>query len=364
MQDIKRIDYIDLLKALAIYLVVFYHFNRVPVNILDGGNYGNLYFKSIFSVGVPIFFFMNGLLLLNKKQLDLKKHVRKIFNIVLLTFLWSLITLVALNQIKGETFSVFEIIKGVWFFKDNYNNHLWFLATLVGIYFFYPLLHHAYHFSRDIFFFFFAGVMLFTIGNTLLGNLATTIFYFQGESEYRDFHINYFADFNPFRGIYGFSIAYFMLGGIMGGREFLSVLEKRKGKYKAFAIFVIPFSMLGLSLFAVVASLQKGEIWDIVWNGYDTVFTLINVVAIYIISISYKSSGWLGRLVSIIGRNSLGIYFLHVIIGSLLEPYFSSLEYSHLFFVNLLYALFVLLCSLALTLVFKRVPVIKFLFSL
>ena len=59
----ERFENIDLLKALAIYFVVIYHFNIIPINVIEPDscwNYFNYYLKSILSTCVPIFFFVNG----------------------------------------------------------------------------------------------------------------------------------------------------------------------------------------------------------------------------------------------------------------------------------------------------------------
>ena len=361
-----RLDNIDLLKALAIYLVVIYHFNRIPINIIDPDscwNYFNFYLKSIFSTCVPIFFFVNGLLLLNKEKINTKKHIEKIINILILTVLWGFITLIALIFIRGEMLSLSQIIQGSWSLRQDWNNHLWFLRTLIVIYIFYPLIHAVYQTNKKSFYFFFVCVMLFTFGNVLLENVATTISYFSNKFMSTDLHQNYFTNFNPFRGIKGYSIGYFMLGGIIGG-GFYSLSESNKRRLTIMATLAIPVSMFCIFLYAIIVSLRSKEMWDIVWNGYDTIFTLINVVALYIISVHYKSVGWFGSFIRIVSKNSLGIYFIHLIVGNILNPFYAQLECSTMFVINIVYALIILLCSLLLTMILKKIPIMKYLVSI
>ena len=104
--------------------------------------------------------------------------------------------------------------------------------------------------------------------------------------------------------------------------------------------------------------------WDIVWNGYDTIFTLINVVALYVISVYYKSVGWIGSFIRIIGKNSLGIYFIHIIVGNILQPFYSQLECSTMFLTNIIYAFVILLCSLLFAIILKKIPIMKYLVSI
>lgn len=365
-KDKTRIDNLDLLKALAIYLVINGHFNSIPSNIIECqsfSTYLNLFLKSIFSTCVPIFFFVNGLLLLNKETIDIRKHIRKIIRIIVLTVLWGFITLFVLQYIRGEILPFSQIIKKSWLLKQGWNNHLWFLRTLVVIYVFYPLIHTVYHTNKKIFYFFFACVMLFTFGNVIIGQIATILSYFSNKFVNTNFELNYFSDFNPFSLFYEYSIAYFMLGAI--ARDlFSSLSDNYKRKVTVLAKLVIPVSMLCLTCYAVIVSLRSKEMWDIGWNGLDTIFTLINVVALYVISYNYKTVGWLGDFISYIGKNSLGIYFIHIIVGDFFNTFFAQFEYSNLFIINLIYAFIILISSLLLTMILKKTPILRNLVSI
>ena len=81
MEKIKksRIEYIDLLEASAILFVVLYHTRDYTYNFLEGEKglllYVPYFFRAVLSTCVPLFFFANGFLLLNKK-FDLKNRAR------------------------------------------------------------------------------------------------------------------------------------------------------------------------------------------------------------------------------------------------------------------------------------------------
>lgn len=75
----ERLVFIDVLECLGIVFVVFYHSTLYIYNILESNSaiYHIRYFmRSILSTCVPIFFFTNGYLLLNRK-FDLDKHIKK-----------------------------------------------------------------------------------------------------------------------------------------------------------------------------------------------------------------------------------------------------------------------------------------------
>ncbi|MCL1849818.1 MAG: acyltransferase family protein, partial [Bacteroidetes bacterium] len=98
----NRFDYLDILKALAILFVIIYHFNSFHENFLENNSisvYFNFYIKTIFSTCVPIFFFINGALLLNRKELDIKKHLFNCVKIFGLVVIWSMITIAFLTYI-------------------------------------------------------------------------------------------------------------------------------------------------------------------------------------------------------------------------------------------------------------------------
>jgi surface polysaccharide O-acyltransferase-like enzyme len=361
----EKYDYIDLLKAIAIYFVVIYHFNNLEIDFIKVRNntsYLNYFIESILSTCVPIFFFVNGALLLNKRELDIKKHVRKIINIIILVIIWGAITLIALSYIRNKSlvFSIFGIIKRIFDLRMGWVNHLWFLEALIVIYIFLPLIYTTYKNNLKHFYFFFFCVMLLTFGNTLLIHSTTIISFLFQKFTFGNHIKNCFSDFNAFRGIFGFSIGYFLLGGILF--SYKDLLNTKKTR--VLSAFAILASMLFLFLFGIIISKRQNQIWDIVWNGYDTIFTLIIVVSIFIISIKYKQKGIIGKWVQMIGENSLGIYFLHVIIGNILKPLFVTIAFSGAIYANIFFTLAILITTLLIVLALKKVPIIKYLFMI
>ncbi len=81
MQDNKplpaRYDSIDLIECIAMLFVVMYHSTTVPYDFNQSAyECVNYFIRAILSTCVPLFFFANGYLLINKK-FDLKKHLKK-----------------------------------------------------------------------------------------------------------------------------------------------------------------------------------------------------------------------------------------------------------------------------------------------
>ena len=68
---------IDLLKCLAILMVIIYHAPLYTVDIIKDPSllqYARYFFKTIFSLYVPLFFIVNGYLLFNEKL-----HLKNIY---------------------------------------------------------------------------------------------------------------------------------------------------------------------------------------------------------------------------------------------------------------------------------------------
>jgi surface polysaccharide O-acyltransferase-like enzyme len=355
----ERYEFIDLLKGIAIFFVIIYHFNNLTMNLFETQNtyaYYNYFFQTIFSTGVPIFFFVNGGLLLNK-DFNLKKHILRLITIILLTIVWGIITLLILMPIKNEYMSLFEFAKTLAMWKAQWINHLWFLKAVVVIYIFFPLFKKTYDDDRNNLYFFLVIAFLMTFGNVFLSNCANVLEFMIGKN-YLNGNINFFGEFNAFKGIYGYSIVYFILGGL-----FFKHKEKfYEKKWVTVATATIIICMVLLTLYGVLMSKSNGEIYDIVWYGYDSIPTLCMVIALFILAIKYKGNFKILNLINIAGENSLGIYFTHMIWGNLFIKCFKKIPYSHNIATNILFALFILFISLLSVSLLKKIPVVKKLF--
>ena len=356
----KRYDFVDLLKSIAIFFVLVYHFSMMNSDFIHYENwtsYINYYLKSLLSTCVPLFFFVNGGLLMNKSDLNIRKHIRKITKIIILTVLWGIITLIALSLIREEHLSYIEIIGGVYTLKQGWINHLWFFEALVVIYIFYPLLFNSLKTTPKYFYFFATAVFIFTFLNTFIGEFTKFLSVTLKILESKNFDsINYFSGFNAFKGIYGYSIGYFILGGIL----FNNQKKLKTQKIKLISIGILPISMALLFIYGVKISVSNNNVWDIVWNGYDNIFTLINVILIFALSLHYKNRGALGKIINLISVNSLGIYLIHLIIGPIIKPFIPMSGILG----TLIFAFSVLFISLFIALTIKKIPLLKNILSL
>ena len=169
------------------------------------------------------------------------------------------------------------------------------------------------------------------------------------------FSYNWFNIFNPFRGIYGYTFFYFCIGGIAHD---IKSRVKIVSQYKLNVIAIISLfcSFASLFLIGLNLSIICDNMWDVVWNGYDTIPTLIDVLSIFVLSLSFKKSYPFIRYISC---NTLGIYFTHEIFIHLLRNYIRSFSFFSSFIGSFIFAIFVLLISLTIVCMIKKTPILN-----
>ena len=353
-----RWNHIDFIKCLGILFVIIYHSGTYSYNWIEAPEkfyyirYYYYYLTTILSSCVPLFFFANGYLLLSKK-FDLKRHIKRRISLVILTGIWGSIGLISIMFIEGQRFTVSEFISNLWNWRPiGWINHLWYMGALICIYVFFPLIKHVYDTKKTYFYYFTIIVFAFTFGSTFIsycGSIIVDLFF--GKNIVRN--VNVFNMFNPFRGIYGYSFVYFCVGGIMYDLKDKILAIKSRNVISGVCILISCGFLFGLG---IIFSNISGSIWDVVWNGYDTIFTLINVIAIYVLSLSYKKNVALIRTIS---SNTLGIFFMHNIFIHITNKFIYEIPIVCTFVGNVIYAIGLILVCLLITLIIKKIPIIK-----
>lgn len=353
----ERYCNIDLIKAIAMFFVVFYHGTIYSFDFLYQGTATNyiLYFlRTILSVCVPIFFVTNGYLLFSK-SFDLKKHITKTVKIIVITAIWGAITLALLQIIRNEYFTVTEFVKALWNLKNGWINHLWYMGALVCLYIFFPLLKQVFDTNRKIFMFFTVAVTVLTIGNTVINNVATIGYntVFDGSLVATDY--NFFNVFNPLRGIHGESFAYFCLGGVLYAYKdkIESISVKKRNIFSGIGMLVCCIGLWGIG---IIYSRLYGYVWDVVYSAYDSIFTYFNVIFVFILAMNWKRNL---KFVSSVSTNTMGIYFIHMIVITFLRPLVTQYDFVKNLPCNIIFSLVVLLISLGISAGMKKIPIIK-----
>ncbi len=353
----NRIVWVDWLETIGIFFVILYHSTLYSSDFLSDPSpiiYLRYFLKTILSSCVPLFFFANGYLLFNK-PLNLKKHIKKTIRYIFLAFIWGAITMLLLMPIRNEYLSKGELFWAVIQWKQGWINHLWYLGTLVCIYIFFPLIKIVHDNNKKVFYYFVIAAFILTFGNVILNHFHTMVFFFiDGTTTIQGY--NFFNIFNPFREIYGYSLVYFCCGGLISSDYIDRTLHISVKIRNTISILCIFLSALGLGGIGILYSSMSNKMWDIVWNGYDTIFTFIIVISIFVLSLNCKKQH---RMISLISKNTLGIYFLQGIIIALTRPIIQTIPRLCCFSFNLIYAAAVLLICLGITVIIKKVPLLK-----
>ena len=357
----QRWNNIDLLEFLGVAFVIMYHLPIYGFDFLAKPaaiNYVRYFLRTILPTCVPLFFFANGYLLLNRK-FDLKKHIIKSIRIVVLTFIWAAIIVLSLMLIKNEQLSASEFLNYILEWQYGWTNHLWYMGALIIIYVFFPLIKVAYDNNRKVFYFFTIVVACFTFGNTFINHVVTIISGVTGK-ENTIYNSNWFNMFQPFKGLYGYSFVYFCVGGL--AFELKQQIEKIDAvKRNILAAGTIVLSCLLLFLEGLYFSFLSGAVWEVVWFGYDSVFTFINVCAIFVLSLSYKKGI---KIVQLVSCNSLGIYYIHIIFVHVLAPKVIMVPLMCSFAGGVIVAALIIAISLIVALIIKKIPVVKLLLKI
>lgn len=353
--------FLDFIKTVAIYLVCFYHCHNYNGNFLAdpcAGTYITFFVKGIACAGVPLFFMVNGALML-RRDFELKSHVRKIVSLVVLTFVWAVITLLVIGLIKGDHYTLSEFANAVWTWKNGVINHLWYLQALVCIYLLFPLIKAVYdQKDKKILRYFLIVVCIFTFGNVLLNMGANVAEFALGVNHFTGHSFNFFNNFNLFKGFYGYTVVYFILGAMLFDR--LKTVECVPTKGMA---LLLGAGMVVLFLYGRMMSIANEGMYDTVWNGYDTVMALAICVAIFVLAYGFRVKlEHFSGVLAVIGQNTLGIYFVHRIVWAVVKPLFVRFELSTNIVVNLVFAVVMLLISLGIVLLLRRIPLVKRLF--
>ena len=356
-KKVGRFHNIDLLKTLAIFFVVFYHGLIIKQNFLvepSFETYFNFFVISILSTGVPLFFFCNGFLLFNK-PLDLKKHIFKTIRLVIITTIWALLTIAIMMFTDNVRFTPLEFFKAFLDMRQDMIGYLWFMGALVCIHILFPVLKGAFDSNKAAILYMAVIAYIIPLGIMCIERVCSAIVH--------DAAGVYFGMFNPFAGLLAYSFMYFCLGGLacFYQEEIKQKIEQKHLNIKLIAVCAIFVSCVCLAAYGVLKSRKMNAIWDMVFASYDSIFTLINVLAIYVLSMNYKpkEGSHAASAVSFIGINTLGIYLIHEIFLHMLTKQLAEIPWCTNIIVNAVYCAAVICVCLAITWIIKKIPLLK-----
>lgn len=151
MEKRARKQSLDLIRTLAIFAVLAVHateqiYSLTAAGVSDLSAVSQIFVLSGLAVGrlgVPLFLMLTGYLLLPRhydEQSCILFWKKSWLPLAVVTMLWNAIFFVFLTFFYQGDFVPFAFIKEVLFLKPQGMTHMWYMAIIVGIYLFIPLL--------------------------------------------------------------------------------------------------------------------------------------------------------------------------------------------------------------------------------
>lgn len=193
------------------------------------------------------------------------------------------------------------------------------------------------------------------MGNTLLNNVGTVVLTTVFKRSVVLGTFNFFGMYDPFRSIFGHAFAYFCIGGC--AYDFVDkIIAIPVKKRNTVALITLPLSCFGAWMLGICYSRASQTEWDVVWNGYDTLFTVVNVLCMFILSLNYDRGF---KVVKSISINTLGIYLSHSIVHIILIRIGIGPHTNIAFGLGLLYSLVVLIISWVVSILQSKTPILS-----
>ena len=358
-----RIAGLDLAKSLAIFLVIFIHY------IFYTGFVGDTALNNLAStftvVGVPLFFAVNGYLLMNSR-FSADKHLHKILRMVFILLTWKILSLPILSALMHKSIdwkSVPQYLLG-----GSYDvvplGYFWFINALLAIYIVFPILKTVYNDPNGKRYLGYVtivlGALIFAV---TLGDNAKDILASYGGHQVPQVLAS-LSQYNILGG-YGYALVYFIAGGY--GHDIAAWLSRHLSSAR---VNNICLSLVALLAWGLLFALQRFQarakgISFYVDSGYQNALTLILTIALFQLFIQVrKVPSGLNTIVTAIGSNTLGIYYLHLMLILVIRD---LVLHFHLFYkapmlINLVLVAAIVLIAAFISWVGGKIPFFRHLF--
>lgn len=300
----------DLIKTIAIFMIVFYHLGGIDYGAIEPEHFYlpnlNKFFSALCAAGVPLFFMVNGALVI-PKNLHWKQLLFKVFHLLFLFVFWKLV----LQYLISDRLLAIE----------DKMVHFWFLCTLSIVYLMSIVLQKSTFLRHAVLVFLF----LFPFCYNFLWNVV--LFFVPSFDACTVVHTGFFT-------LYG--VLYYYLGGSLRTRHTSSL----------YAIGLIVLGLLLVNFEVVAMSNHYQVIYDGVNSSFPTLGALAMSVGIFSFfkDVNYND-GYVRKIVSYVGQNTLGIFLFHVLVIFLLRQFSPSIFVNINFWIAFLLSVLILLCT-------------------
>ncbi len=349
----KRIAYIDLLKIIAIFMVITLHSGTWQTDFIKTGNWQNTfqYCVRMLFEGVPLFMMINGFLIFNR-PFDARKHLKRTVSIVFIILIWSVIMDVYFTLIEGSPLT-FKGVMGSVLNTNIANAHtgvLWFLQKLIVVYILFPILKYIYDSETKLFDYLLLVLIISTYSINLI-SLASGVW----KNEWLDALKFFFDQYSIVIGT-NIYVIYFMLGG------YLCKNINRLPKIKYIILGLV--TTVAAWLIGIGISVKNHATFSSNYN-FNHIFLMFTMIALLFVC-SYIPLGnrYVSKLLASIGDNTMGIYLIHRMVIVAIEHIAGISFLTMPLVVRLAFAVLVLIVSWLITLLIRMIPKISFIVKL
>lgn len=258
-------------------------------------------------LGVPLFLFISGYLLL-KKDINNGEECRKFYKSNLIPLLitveiWNILYNILIPIINNSKFNIKELVLNLLFLKQVTLPNMWYMPMIIGMYIAIPFLAMIVK-KVDLKTLKIPMIVVF-IASFILPNISNiTEILFDGKC-------NLILDLSFLGGGYGL---YILLGYYIGNNKFKNI----KTRY----IVILGFLSFALTCFYQIWIYNKGTVYN-VWYNFSGL--LISAACIFEIlsRMKIQLNRHIENIVTYISKASLGIFFMHIIIQKLILKFFN-----------------------------------------
>ena len=148
----QRVICLDLIRTVAILLVILCHsveaVYRMGLNEWNSLSYYSQFFRlvafTISRLGVPMFLFLSGSLLLNR-NFDDEKNIRKFYlnnflKLFICVEIWNILYTIFLLIFPVRSWSITQGIESIFFLRQVNLPNMWYMPMILSLYIFVPII--------------------------------------------------------------------------------------------------------------------------------------------------------------------------------------------------------------------------------
>lgn len=335
----KRIEYLDLLRIIAIIGVIVIH---VTTREITENNIENLKINLLFLFDgfvrwcVPIFIMISGTLFLSKEYSFKELYFKKILRIITAFIFWTIMCVIFLNDKTINQVIIRKLLVG--------NYHMWFLLMIMGLYILTPILKKIVE-SESLTKYF---LIVWIVISLLLPTIYDVILLIT-ENSYIVTIINAFKfNLNKLEIALSYS-GYFVLGYYLYKKNF-----SKKSRIEIYILGII--GAILTTILTMIVSKRMGKYTDL-YSKFLSLNVFLQSVAIYVFA---KYHFRTNKVFKNVAKCCFGIYLVHVIV---LEKGESILGINALLFNPILsvplITTSVFLKSLLISEILNKIPILK-----